>query len=173
MSCILIGSFMRNFLHLMHWSFENWLRIFDCYFYSFIWLKNAFQDNFYCIGTKLLTFTFALLSKTRNVKKIIIFSLTFYALMKKKLQNYLFLNRFFLIACNLEEQKNPYSHFPFNAGCEFITQRKFFYFQVLHCLKQITFFRLVHLLQIFLCALFFSSVHIGPCKTSVNLAGIL
>ena len=83
LSCILIGSFMRNFLHLMHWCFENWLRIFDWYFYSLVWLKNAFQDNFYCMSTKLLSFTFNLLPKTKNVKEIIIFSHNFYAPTKK------------------------------------------------------------------------------------------
>ena len=56
--------------------------------------------------------------------------------MNEKLLNYLFLDRFFLIAFNLEEQKNPYSCFPFNTGCKFITH-KIFVFEFLHHLKQI------------------------------------
>ena len=79
--------------------------------------------------------------------------------MNKKMQICLILNQFFLIAFNLEEQKNPYSHFLFNAGCKFITQRIFFDFQVLHCLEQISrFFVLEIFSKFFMRCVFQSSV---------------
>ena len=110
------------------------------------------------------------------MNEIIIFFLAFNALVNKKLQDYLFLDRFFPIAFNLEEQKNPYSCFPFNAGCKFITQRKFFDFHIFTLTLFKTnymFFRHVRHLQNLLRAVYCRSVYFDSSKKTVNLVRII